>query len=53
MRKALRDRTDDFDIGRLGESRELFERILDGPRISGTVDPDQERVFFRLMGIGE
>ena len=45
MAQLLGDRADDLDIDRLGQARQLFERVLHIPGVAVFVDGDQESMF--------
>ncbi|MGH2613906.1 MAG: hypothetical protein ACRDJC_01600 [Thermomicrobiales bacterium] len=46
----MRDRSDDVDIDRLGQTRELLQRIGCRPGLARPLDGDQERVFGGAVG---
>jgi len=52
MTQLLRHRPDDLDVHRLGESRELIERVRRTPRLSRPFDRDQERLLRSGLGRG-
>jgi hypothetical protein len=51
MGQSLRDRSDDFDIDGFGQTGELFQRVLNIPRVAILVDSNEECVFFRFTGV--
>jgi hypothetical protein len=48
--ELLGDRPDDFDVDRLGQPGQLFERIGGGPGLSGALDGDEQGVLGGTVG---